>query len=279
MSLPLKPEFETIIDASNFERQYLKDVFRHRELIYFFSWRDIIVRYKQAFFGVAWALLRPLLTMFFFTLVFSRVAHLPSQDVSYPLFVLAGMLPWQIFSNTIADSCHCMLNNSNLILKVYFPRVIIPSSQMIVHMLDFLIGFALLTLLSICLGALNPVTFLAVPIFLMLTALLSLGGAFWLSALSVKYRDFRFIVPFVVQFGMFLAPVGYGTFLIPSEWLWVYQLNPLVGIIDGFRWSFFGISYPGLITSIALSTMMTFFILISGFWYFRKMEQTFADSL
>lgn len=279
MKSPSEPEFETIIDAKNFQKQYLKDIIRYRELFYFFSWRDILVRYKQAFFGVAWALIRPILTMFFFTLVFNRMAHLPSQNVSYPLFVLAGMLPWQIFSNTISDSCHCMTNHSNLILKVYFPRIIIPTSQMIVHMIDFLIGFVLLTILGIVLGAINPVTFIVFPIFLLQIALLCLGGAYWLSALAVKYRDFRFIIPFMVQFGMFVSPVGYGTFLVPDKFIFFYQMNPLVGIIDGFRWCFFGITYPTLPQSIALSLLMTLMILTTGFLYFRKMEQTFADSL
>lgn len=274
-----KPDFDTVIDAGSIQRQYIKDIFRQRELIYFFAWRDILVRYKQAFFGIAWALIRPLLTMLLFTLVFSRMAHLPSEGISYPLFVLAGMLPWQIFSNTIADSCHCMLNNSNLILKVYFPRIIIPTSQMIVHLLDFLIGVIMLIILAIFLGVIDPLTFLAFPIFVLLTAFLCLGGAFWLSALAVKYRDFRFIIPFVVQFGMFVSPVGYGTFLIPEKWIWLYQLNPLAGIIDGFRWSLFGISYPYFTDSIIISVIMTLIILTTGFMYFRNMEQTFADTL
>jgi lipopolysaccharide transport system permease protein len=267
------------IKASNLQKHYLKDVLYSYELFYFFAWRDIIVRYKQAIFGVAWALIRPLLTMLLFTLVFNRIAHLPSENVNYAFFVLAGMLPWQIFSNTINDACQCLLNNSHLISKVYFPRIIIPSSLMIVHLVDLFIGLLLLVPFGLYFGAINLLTFASLPLFLLLTMFLCLGGGFWVSALTVKYRDFRFIIPFMVQFGVFVSPVGYGTFLIPNEWIWLYMLNPIVGIIDGFRWCFFGISYPYLLYSISISIVMTLFLFVTGFLYFRRMERSMGDIL
>ena len=176
-----EPEFDVCIDAKSLQKEYLKDLIHYRELFYFFSWRDIIVRYKQAFFGIAWALIRPLLTMVFFTLVFNRIAHLPSENVNYSLFVLAGMLPWQLFSNTINDTCNCLLNNSNLVSKIYFPRIVIPSSQIIVHLVDLCIGFAMLLLLALFSGYLNVMTFLTFPLFVLLVLVLCLGGGFWLS--------------------------------------------------------------------------------------------------
>lgn len=265
------------IDAESYQKQYLKDLVDARELFYFFAWRDIIVRYKEAVFGLAWAVLRPLLTMLFFTLVFSKIAHLPSNNVSYPLFVLAGMLPWQLFSNTINDACNCLINNAHLISKVYFPRIIIPAAQMAVHLIDFLIGFAILLPIAFYMEVLDPMTLMAFPIFLIFTLLLCLGVGFWISALTVKYRDFRFIIPFVIQFGMFISPVGYGSFLIPDQWIWLFMLNPLVGIIDGFRWCFFGISYPYLPYTLIAAAIISIATLISGYFYFRKVEGAMGD--
>lgn len=272
-------EPETVIDADHEQKQYLYDLVRYRELFYFFSWRDVLVRYKQAFFGVAWAIIRPLLNMILFTLLFSRIANLPSENVNYALFVLAGMLPWQLFSSSLLDTSNSLLNNSNLISKVYFPRMIIPSAQIIVHLLDLAIGLVLLILSSIWLGEIKSWTFAALPIFIIMSFLLCVGGGLWLSALTVKYRDFRFIVPFVVQFGMFISPVGYGSFMIPDKWIWVYMLNPLVGIIDGFRWAFFDISPPYFAYSLLASITMTTLILVSGYRYFRRMEKTLADRI
>lgn len=270
---------ETTINADHVQKQYLLDLFRYRELFYFFSWRDIIVRYKQAFFGVAWALIRPLLNMVLFTLIFSRIANLPSGNVNYALFVLAGMLPWQLFSCSLLDTSNSLINNSNLVSKVYFPRMIIPSAQIIVHLLDMAIGLALLIFCSLWMGAIHGWSFVSLPFFILMSFFLCVGGGLWLSALTVKYRDFRFIVPFVVQFGMFLSPVGYGSFMVPDQWIWLYMLNPMVGIIDGFRWAFFGLSYPYFIYSLPISIGMTALILISGYFYFRQMEKTLADRI
>jgi lipopolysaccharide transport system permease protein len=270
---------EVTIDADNVQKQYLLDLFRYRELFFFFALRDILVRYKQAFFGVTWALIRPVLNMILFTLIFSRIANLPSGNVNYALFVLAGMLPWQLFSSCLLDTSNSLINHSNLVSKVYFPRMIIPSAQIIVHLLDMAIGLVLLTCCSLWLGAINSWTIATLPFFLGLSFILCIGTGLWLSALTVKYRDFRFIVPFVVQFGIFLSPVGYGSFMIPGQWIWIYMLNPLVGIIDGFRWAFFGLTYPFLTYSILISIVMTMLILTSGYYYFRQMEKTLADRI
>lgn len=272
------PAFGTVIEPSQVQKEYLKDLLRYRELFYFLSLRDILVRYKQAFFGVSWAIVRPLLNMIVFTLLFGKIAQLPSDNVNYGLFVLAGMLPWQLFANAIGDTCNALVNNANLISKIYFPRILIPAAQTSVHVVDFAVGIVLLIGLTLFTSYLGWTIF-ALPTFIGMAILLCLGTGLWLSALTVQYRDFRFIIPFVVQFGMFLSPVGYGTFVIPDKWKWFFFLNPMVGIIDGFRWSFFGISHPYILFSILFSAVITGIILVTGFFYFRKMERSFADRI
>jgi len=266
-------------EKAYFKNEYLKDLLRYRELFYFLSLRDILVRYKQAFFGIAWALVRPILNMIVFTLLFSQIANLPSDGINYGLFVLAGMLPWQLFSNSLGDTSNSLVNSSNLVSKIYFPRILIPAAQITVHIVDFAIGIGLLTLLAFCTGSLSCLTIFALPTFVGLSILLCMGCGLWLSALTVEYRDFRFIIPFVVQFGMFISPVGYGTFVIPEKWKWFFFLNPMVGIIDGFRWSFFGTYHPYIFFSVGFSVIITIVLLVSGFLYFRKMERTFADRI
>lgn len=258
---------------------YFKELIRARELFYFFAWRDTLVRYKQAFFGIAWALIRPMLNMLVFTFLFSKLGHFPSGNVNYPLFVLAGMLPWQLFASTAIDTCSSLINNANLVSKVYFPRLIIPTSQIIVNLVDFAITAALLLLFGLWTGNLNGWTLLTLPLFTLLAVLCCTGTSLWLSAMAVQYRDVRLIVPFFVQFGMFLSPVGYGSFVISPEWQWLYFLNPMVGIIDGFRWAFFGLSYPGITFSIVYASVITMLLLVSGFMFFRKMERSFADKI
>lgn len=272
-------ENEIIIDSKQEGREYLRDVIHYRELFYFFAWRDILVRYKQAFFGISWALVRPLLNMAVFTFLFGKIAHLPSGNVNYPLFVLAGMLPWQLFANASLDTCNSLVLNAPLVSKIYFPRIIIPTAQIIVHLLDFVITFTFFIVLAAFFGALNFWTLFVFPLFLLLVLMLCVGVGLWLSALTVKYRDFRIVVPFIVQFGMFISPVGYGSFIIPEKWQWLYFLNPMAGIIDGFRWAFFGETYPNMGLSIAISIVLNLLILISGFLYFRKTERTFADNI
>lgn len=269
---------QLVIDADHGPKDYFKDLIRYRELFYFFAWRDILVRYKQAFFGASWAVFRPLLNMAIFALIFGRIANLPSDNVSYGLFVLAALLPWQLFAGATIDTCNGLVNNAPLVSKIYFPRIIIPSSQIVVNLLDFSIVASLLLLwVILCVGFGWPL--LILPCWAILTSVLCLGTGFWLAALTVKFRDFRILVPFFVQFMMFVSPVGYGTFVVPEKWQWLYSLNPLVGIIDGFRWSFFGQAHSYFGYSIISSIFISTTILISGFFYFRKMERTIADKI
>lgn len=272
------PQTCIVVDASNNSQKYFAELVRYRELLYFLAWRDIVVRYKQAFFGTAWALFRPLLNMVVFTFIFGRIANLPSDNVNYGLFVLAGMLPWLLFSGTALDNCNSLINNAHLITKVYFPRILIPISQTIVHLLDFAIAGLLLLVAVIIMHGIS-LSLLALPIFIALTCMLCVGIGLWLSALTVKYRDFRILVPVFIQLGMFISPVGYGTFLIPEKWRLLYFLNPLVGIIDGTRWSLFGIMHADFLLSIAFSIFITLSILLSGLIFFKKMERTFADQI
>ncbi|MCB1118378.1 MAG: ABC transporter permease [Chlamydiia bacterium] len=268
-----------IIEPGRVQKEYFKDLFRYRELFYFFSWRDILVRYKQAFFGVAWAVIRPLLNMAIFTLVFRKVAGLPSDEVSYPLFVLAGLLPWQLFSFSMGDTALSLINHAALVRKVYFPRMLIPSSMIMVHVLDFAISIGLMLLLGLVMGQIHGWTFCFFPFFILLSLLLCLSCGLLLSALTAQYRDVRFLIPFLIQCGMFVSPVGYGTFVVPEKWQLLYALNPMAGIIDGIRWSLFGVTYPNLPYSIFLSIAMTATLTLTSFYYFRKMERTFADKL
>jgi lipopolysaccharide transport system permease protein len=268
-----------IIDAEHIQKGYLKDLYRSRELFYFLAWRDIIVRYKQAFFGIAWAVVRPLLNMLVFTLLFNRIANLQSEGVNYSLFVLGAMLPWQFFSGSVIDTSNALLTNASLITKTYFPRMIIPIAQLGVHCLDFIIGFICLGILMLFMGTFSGLNLLAIPLFIFQLLILSSGVALWLSSITVQFRDVRFIVPFMVQFGVFISPVGYSSDVITGNWKWLYYMNPLVGIIDGFRWSFFGIVSNELAYSIIISVMMTLTIFVTGYLYFRKKERNFADSI
>ncbi len=270
-------KFQIIIDSQYAQKEYLKDVIRYRELFYFLAWRDIVVRYKQTFLGIIWAIVRPLLTMTVFAFVFGKIAHLSTEQVNYPLFILSGLLPWLLFAGSLIDTSHSLVNNTHMISKVYFPRIILPISDIVVHLVDFLISLTLLLLLLFFNGFINYWTILGLPFFIVLTLLLCVGSGLWLSAASVRYRDFRFIVPFLVQFGVFLSPVGYSSFLLSERSQWIYFLNPMVGIIEGFRWCCFGTYHTHLIFAVLFSCLTTIGILITGFWFFRKMERVCAD--
>lgn len=270
-------EFNIQIDSQNINKEYFKDLVRYRELFYFLAWRDVLVRYKQAFFGIAWALFRPLLNMLFFAFIFGKIAHLPSDNVNYSLFVLAGLIPWQLFSYAIVDCSGSVVNNAHLISKIYFPRILIPTSAIVVHLIDFCISLVFLFVMAFVLGGLNGWTLPFLPLFIIQAIALCVGVGLWLSALTVKFRDFRFIVPFIAQFGMFLSPVGYGSFVINESWRFLYFLNPMAGIIEGFRWSLFGVWHTELLLAFALSFTLTLLILSTGFMYFRKMERVVAD--
>jgi lipopolysaccharide transport system permease protein len=268
-----------VIEADQAPKEYFQELFRYRELFFFLAWRDILVKYKQAAFGIAWAVIRPLLNMAVFTLVFGKIAHLSSYDIPYPLFVLAGMLPWQLVSGAVSDTCGSLVNNVNLITKVYFPRIILSTSQILVHLVDFGINLALLFIFMLVMETGSLATMWSLPLCLLMAVILCLGTSLWLSALTVQYRDFRFIVTFVVQFGMFVSPVGYGSYIIPGMWKWLYFLNPMVGIIDAFRWSLFGIQQPDIMWSVIFSLTISFILLVTGIRYFRKTERSFADRI
>ncbi len=266
-----------VIEPKATRKNYIRDLFRHRDVFLFLAWRDITVRYKQTFFGAAWALFRPIMSMIVFVAVFGRVANLSSMGVDYSLFVLAALLPWIFLSNTILETALCLINNYNLITKIYFPRMLIPTAQIVINLLDFSIATCLLFILGGVTGSINWFTVLTLPIWIMLMLFLGWGIALWMSAITIKYRDMRILVPFLVQFGMFASPVGYGSFIIPENWQWFYSLNPLVGVIAGFRWAFFNISYPHMIAEMITSAVVTVILVVSGFCYFQKSEAEFAD--
>jgi lipopolysaccharide transport system permease protein len=266
-----------VIEAGRAERHYWKDLWRYRELFYFLSWRDILVRYKQTVIGVAWSVIRPVLTMIVFTVIFGKLAKFPSGDAPYAILVYAAMLPWQFFANALSESSNSLISNANMISKVYFPRLIVPGSAVIVSLVDFLISFVVLVLLMAWYQFLPSWRIVTLPLFLILALLASLGFSLWLSALNVKYRDFRYIVPFIVQFGLYVSPVGFSSNVVPEKWRLLYSLNPMVGVIDGFRWAILGgeaqIYWPGFL----LSTTLVLLILYGGVRYFRKTERIFAD--
>lgn len=273
---------EIIIKPGLTEKNYWRDLWRYRELFYILSWRDIKVRYKQTVVGAAWAIIRPLLTMVVFVFAFGHMAGLAKEStVQYPLVVFSALLPWQFFSTALSEASNSLIGNSNLVSKVYFPRVIIPASSVITSLIDFLITFGLLVLLMVRYWYCPPVQVFYLPFFIILSLLASLGIGLYVTALNVKYRDFRYIVPFIVQLGIYVCPVGYSSMKVAKEFgptarLW-YSLNPMVGIIDGFRWCL--VNEPMYWPGFALSVVVTGLFLIIGIRYFRKTEKSFADHI
>jgi lipopolysaccharide transport system permease protein len=272
-----KEQVGLIIEAGRAERQYWQDLWRYRELFYFLAWRDILVRYKQTAIGVAWALIRPFLTMVVFTVIFGNLAKLPSEGVPYPILVFAGMLPWQFFSNALGECSNSLISNANLISKVYFPRLIVPTSAVIVSFVDFMVSGMILLGLMAWYNHVPSWRILTLPLFIGIAFASATGGGLWLAALNVEYRDFRYVVPFIVQLGMYISPVGYSSNIVPEQWRLLYALNPMVGVIDGFRWAILGGTFqpywPGFILSMALVVIS----LVTSIWYFRRVERTFAD--
>jgi lipopolysaccharide transport system permease protein len=271
--------YEIVIKAGQTERLYWRDLWRYRELLFLLAYRDISVHYKQTLIGVAWALIRPLTTVLVFVFVFSKIARLPSGDVPYTLLVLAGMLPWQLFSTALSESSNSLVNNANLVSKVYFPRLIVPLSSLVVSLVDFLICLPVLVVLMVA-WQVTPTWRLAFfPVFMGLALMAACSLGFWLCALNVRYRDVRYLIPFVVQFGLYLSPVGYSSSVVPADWRPLYLLNPMAGIIDGMRWSLFGPAVPAPFAepSFAVSMLLLVALLLSGVWYFRRTERTFAD--
>ena len=266
-----------VIEAGRAERHYWRDLWRYRELFYFLAWRDILVRYKQTVIGLAWALIRPFLTMVVFVFVFSKLAKLPSESAPYPIMVFAALLPWQFFANAFTEAGNSLISNANMISKVYFPRLVVPVSSVIVSFVDFLISGIILVGLMIWYGFVPDWRILTLPLFILVAFLAAMGAGLWTAALNVKYRDFRYIIPFVVQFGLYVSPVGFSSSIVPEQWRLLYALNPMVGVIDGFRWAILGgttqLYWPGFLLSLLLVIGM----LITGIVYFRKTEKTFAD--
>jgi lipopolysaccharide transport system permease protein len=269
---------QIIIEAGRAEKNYWRDLWRYRELFQVLAWRDISVRYKQTIIGVAWAVIRPFLTMVVFTVIFGKVAKLPSEGTApYALLVFAGMLPWTFFSTALAEASNSLIGNANLISKVYFPRLIVPTATVVVALVDFLISFTVLAAMMVWYQFLPGWQILLLPVFILLAFLASLGPGLWITALNVKYRDFRYIIPFLVQFGLYISPVGFSSNVIPEKWRLLYSLNPMVGVIDGFRWCILRGESPIYWPGFYLSLAVTAFFLWLGIRQFRKMEKTFAD--
>ncbi|WP_310490259.1 ABC transporter permease [Chamaesiphon sp. VAR_69_metabat_338] len=270
-----KPEL--IIEAGRAERQYWQDLWRYRELFYFLAWRDILVRYKQTAIGIAWALIRPFLTMVVFTVVFGNLAKLPSEGVPYPILVFSAMLPWQFFANALSECSNSLIGNANLISKVYFPRLIVPVSAIVVSFVDFMISGIILLGLMAWYNYVPSWRILMLPVFVAIAFAASIGAGLLFASLNVKYRDFRFIVPFITQIGLYISPVGFSSNIVPEQYRLLYSLNPMVGVIDGFRWSILGGDAKLYLPGFALSLGLVLLLLVVGIVYFRKVEKTFAD--
>ena len=254
----------------------LGELWNYRELIYFFVWRDIKVRYKQTAIGAAWAVLQPFLTMLIFSLFFGRLAHIPSEGLPYPIFYYSALLPWMYFAAALVNSTNTIVENQRLVTKVYFPRLALPLSAVLSGLVDFGISFLMFVAMMLYYRMEPSWHLLMLPVFLLLAVLTALGVGLWLSALNAIYRDVRYVVPFLIQFWMFASPVAYPSSLVPTQWRWLYGLNPMAGVIEGFRWALAGRGTPpGRL--IVVSTMMVLAILLSGIAYFQKMETTMAD--
>lgn len=267
-----------IIENGLAERHYWRDLWRYRELFFVLAWRDVSVRYKQTVIGLAWALIQPLLTMVVFTVIFGKVAKLPTEGMApYALLVYAGLLPWQFFASSLSGASNSISGNANLIGKVYFPRLIVPTAAIVVSFVDFMISFVILIGLMLWYQFMPGWQILTLPLFVVMAFLASIGPGLWITSLNVKYRDFRYIIPFMVQFGLYVSPVGFSSAVVPEEWRLLYSLNPVVGVIDGFRWAILGgeshLYWPGF----ALSWVLIIFFLWLGIKKFRQMEKSFAD--
>jgi len=267
-----------VLEPGRIEKNYWTDLWRYRELFLILAWRDVSVRYKQTIIGVAWAIIRPLLTMMVFTVIFGRVAKLPSDgSAPYALMVFAGMLPWSLFSTALGDASNSLIGNEKLISKVYFPRMIVPAATVMTAFVDFLVSLVILAAMMAYYRFFSGWSILSLPLFSLLALSASLGLGLWITALNVKYRDFRYVIPFIVQLGLYISPVGFSSNVIPQKWRLLYSLNPMVGVIDGFRWCLLGsdsqIYWPGFL----LSFVVIAFFLWLGVSKFRSMERTFAD--
>lgn len=280
MNVHIPPEVSMqtiVIEPNRQERHYWQELWRYGELFRVLAWRDISIRYKQTVIGAAWALIRPLLTMIVFTIVFGKIAQLPSQGVPYALLVFAGMLPWTLFSTALDNASNSLVGNANLITKVYFPRLVVPGAAAVVSVADFLISLAVLGLVMIWYRYLPGWQILLLPLFVAFAFVASLGPSLWITAVNVKYRDFRYVIPFIIQFGLYASPVGFSSNVISDDWRLLYSINPMVGVIDGFRWCILGgesqLYMPGFLISIGVTAGLFWF----GIRQFRRMEKSFAD--
>lgn len=274
----MRSQHTLIIEPGMAERHYWRDLWHYRELFFVLAWRDVAVRYKQTVIGLAWALIQPLATMLVFTVIFGHLAKFPADgSAPYALMVYAGMLPWQLFSTALTGASGSLIGNANLISKVYFPRLIVPTASVVVSFVDFLIGFVILIGLMLWYQFLPGWQILTLPFFVVMAFLTSLGPGLWITALNVKYRDFRYIIPFIVQFGLYVSPVGFSSSVVPEEWRLLYSLNPVVGVIDGFRWAILGGESQLFLPGFVLSWIVVAAFLWLGIRQFRTMERSFAD--
>lgn len=273
-----------VIEPNSKSANYWKDIWTYKGLFYFLAWRDVLVRYKQTAIGVVWSILRPLVTVVVFTLVFNKLGNFPSNaGVPYAIMVCVGMLPWQFFSNAFSESAGSLVANSNLLTKVYFPRLIVPASTVIVSLIDFFISFIILIGLFFYYHFIPGHRIILLPFFLLLATITAMGSGLFIAALNVKYRDFRYVIPFIIQIGLYISPVGFSSHVvymsgkIPQFLKLLYVLNPMVGVIDGFRWCILGEDMSSSLFGFSLSVFVSFALLFIGIWYFRKMENSFAD--
>lgn len=279
-ALTVRPAHEVVLEAGRADRHYWLDLWRYRELFQVLAWRDVSIRYKQTVIGVAWAVIRPVLTMAIFTVVFGRLAKLPSDGgTPYPLMVFAGLLPWTFFSTALADASASLVSNSNLISKVYFPRLIVPTATVVASFVDFAISLAIMACLMAWYRFVPDWRVLLLPAFALLAFLASLGPALWITSVNVRYRDFRYVIPFMVQFGLYVSPVGFSAAVIPEKWRLLYSLNPMVGVINGFRWCLLRGHSPLDPASLGICVAVTAFFLWIGLAQFRRLERSFADLL
>ncbi len=264
--------------SGRFTRLNLGDVWEYRDLLYFLVWRDIKVRYKQTALGAAWAVLQPLLTMVAFSVFFGKLAKVPSNGIPYPVFTFAALLPWQLFSYSMTEAGNSLIGSQNLITKIYFPRLVIPIAAVLGGLPDFAISFAVLLVLMAIYGIAPTLAILTIPLFILLAVATALAAGLWLSALNVKYRDVRYTIPFLAQFWLFLTPVAYPSSLVPARWRVLFGLNPMAGVVEGFRWALLGEKEapgPMVIVSVAIVAVL----LVTGLYYFRRLEATFADTI
>ncbi|MDH7510120.1 MAG: ABC transporter permease [Methanolinea sp.] len=252
-----------------------KEIWEYRELLYIFTWRDVKLRYKQTALGAAWAIIQPLFAMVIFTVIFGGFAKIPSEGVPYPLFSLAALLPWTLFAEGLSRSTLSMVQNQNILTKVYFPRLIMPLSGILSPLVDFCVSFSILVLMMAYYGFMPTVNVIFLPLFILFAVLTSLSVGIWLSALNVMYRDFQYTVPFLVQIWLYASPVVYPSSLLPEKWQVLYGLNPMAGVIEGFRWALLGTNPPGAMMGVSLAVVLV--LLVAGTFYFRRVEQYYAD--